>query len=237
MGGVVISNDFFAKWYVKTNYYVTLCLHDKASYTSPLYDLSTLAVSVIMSYLSINNYPSTLFNIDCSQIDYVSKNRAKLVYEIYSLLKTDYQVITNTSPIYKLKIILSYQILELLNLWVAIKFYYNAIKFELKKSTNPGDFIFSHKNFKIIDIQTNEDVKLYGSNNELYQNLIIYVKTKMQLIEVMVNGQNPTCDILDISYSLVKNNYYNSTETGQNKQSANNLLQYTEDPTMFSEIP
>ena len=236
LGGVVISNDFFTEWKVNTEYYVTLCLND-ARYTSPLYDLSTLAVSIIMAYFSITTYPSTLFNIDYNQIDYVVKNRAKLVNKIYSLLKTDDQVIVATNPIYKIKIVLSYQILELLNLWVAIKCYHKFINSKMQWLSRPENFIFSHENFKIIDTQTGEQVNLYGTNNELYQNLIIYIKTKMKLIETIVNNQNPICDILDISHLTVKNNFYTPLETANNKQSANDLLKYTEDSSIFSEIP
>ena len=59
----------------------------------------------------------------------------------------------------------------------------------------------------------------------------------MKLIETIVNNQNPICDILDISHLTVKNNFYTPLETANNKQSANDLLKYTEDSSIFSEIP
>lgn len=137
----------------------------------------------------------------------------------------------------KKKIILSYQILELLNLWLAIKYYYNTIaKNNFYKSMEPKDFVFLHNDFKIIDIHTNKQVELYGSNNDLYQNLINYVKTKMQFIETIVNNQSSSCPIFDFEYSLVTNIFYTAIEVTANKKVATDLINYTPDLTKYSEV-
>ena len=243
LGGIKLSNNFFENFLVATPYFKQLCLGVKSSVkTSPLYDLSTLAVSIIMSYLNLK-YSSTVkefkvfFSLDTSiELDIFNK-RAILIKKIYEniIINTESVPVTVNSSLYKKKLCLSFQLFELLNVWFSIRCYYDY-NAKFNSITELKDYIFTHEQFKIFDTYSGERVMLYGTNNELYQNLIAHVKSKMRLNSMIINGQSTDCDILGIKFTNLVNNYFSASDKIINDANKDKLLGYTADVNQFETI-
>lgn len=200
-GLVNISNNFFLNdngWgtvIYKNNILFTGCL-----ITSPLYDLGCVCYSIFENLIEVNSGIDfyTHFNLTDTNItnipsDFVFTNFQRIVKVFYESLYYNMAILSN--DLFCDKVILTMKLLEILNLFILIKKYYNTkvkpvhidMSSEHNGISNCVNYHFVAEDIEYIDIDSGEKIRFEGQDYDLYKNIIFFVLRKLDDYEKRVH--------------------------------------------------
>ncbi len=192
-GLVSISNNFFLNdggW--GTVDYKKNVLFKGCLITSPLYDLGCVCYSIFENLIEVNSgidfythFNLTDANITTIPSNFVFANFQTIVKVFYESLYYN-SVFLPAELIYD-KVILTMKLLEILNLFIFIKKYYNTkvkpvhddMSSEHNGISNCVNYHFVAEDVDYIDIDSGEKVRFEGQDYDLYKNIIFYILRKL----------------------------------------------------------
>ncbi len=231
-GLIAQSNNFFYNdggW--GTVVYKSSVLYTDVKITSPLYDLGAVLISILENYVNVNTERQFYYdlNLDDADIltkpsDYIFANYVTVFTYIYEGLYYNTNVITGDLLVDKA--LLTIKLLEVLNIFIFIKKYYNQrikpveanMVLETDGISNCVDYHFVSEHVKIHDIDTGELINFSGQDYDLYKQIINYLQSKFmnRPDKVLVLRTNP-------KYTFV-NSLRNNVVTPAKIASARNIL-------------
>ncbi len=199
-GANLYASHFFNQLQIFTIPYRDAVLYNGCLITSPLFDLGSVAYSIIECFLSdvLPDFYTDLNmdDFDMQEARYVSNQRDTLFERIYVSLQTINPLpsVLGHAPIdvIKSKICLVLKLLEILNIFVAIRVYYltiirprhnDMLNGRLGGEPNYKFYKFDGNQFEYWDLDTNQRVRFEGQDFDLYKNITTYIKSKLELID------------------------------------------------------
>lgn len=202
-GANIFATHFFNELQIFTTIYRDRVLYPGCMITSPLFDLGSVAYSIIQCFIE-PVLPNFYFDLNLENLAglgarFVIGQYDMLFERIYILLQTIYPLPRNnilTQEVLKAKVCLVLKLLEILNIYTAIKNYYaTIIRPEHNEMLNGvlGNepkykfYKFSGNDFEYWDIDTKQRIKFEGEDFDLYKTITTYVKSKFDKIDSGIN--------------------------------------------------
>lgn len=191
-GLIAQSNNFFYNdggW--GTVVYKSSVLYTDVKITSPLYDLGAVLISILENYVNVNTGRQFYYDFRLDDADiltkpsnYIFANYERCFTYIYEGLYYNTDVITGDLLIDKA--LLTIKLLEILNIFIFIKKYYNQhikpveanMVLETDGISNCIHYHFVSEHVKIYDIDTGDLINFSGQDYDLYKQIVYYLQSK-----------------------------------------------------------
>ncbi len=215
-GANLFSTNFFNLMRIFTPPYRNAVTFNDCEITSPLFDLVSVLYSILQTFL-YNRLPDFYNRLNLDNLTRAGRRGSTIVARYFSreYFEIIYKALETINPLADLtlaptlieqevihnKAILAIKLLEVMNLFFAIKNYYlekirpqhdEMVNDELDGKPKYQFYKFVGSDFIYLDIDTRERVKFEGEDYDLYKNIVGYVQTKLQLIDKMFPNLDST---------------------------------------------